>query len=92
MAKSLVQTRHVIQDKAESLQTGRFDAVFSDPSRLKNGQRIFHPNACEPNAVALMDIWLTMSKHVLIKLSPLLDATEAERLFPQAYELILVEP
>ena len=84
----LGQTRHVIQDKAESLQTGRFDAVFSDPSRLKNGQRIFHPNACEPNAIALMDIWLTMSKHVLIKLSPLLDATEAERLFPQAYELI----
>ena len=84
----LRQTRRVIQDKAESLQTGRFDAVFSDPSRLQNGQRVFHPNACEPNAVVLMDVWLTMSEHVLIKLSPLLDATEAERLFPQACELI----
>jgi hypothetical protein len=84
----LRQTRRVIQDKAESLQTGRFDAVFSDPSRLQNGQRVFHPNACEPNAVALMKAWLTMSDHVLIKLSPLLDATEAERLFPQACELI----
>lgn len=84
----LRQTRRVIQDKAESLQSGRFDAVFSDPSRLQNGQRVFHPNACEPNAVVLMDVWLTMSEHVLIKLSPLLDATEAERLFPQACELI----
>lgn len=84
----LHQTRHVIQGQAESLLPGPFDALYADPSRLKNGKRVFHPNACAPNAVEMMPHWLAMSEQVLVKLSPLLDATEAERLFPQACELI----
>lgn len=50
-----------------------FDYIYIDPSRRVNYSKVFRLEDCEPNIVALQDLFFTKSKYILTKLSPLLD-------------------
>lgn len=59
-----------------------FDLLFVDPDRRPvPGRRSFLLQDCLPDVLALEDSMLAMANKVLIKASPLLDATEVERSF-----------
>ena len=51
----------------------KIDWIFIDPSRRKEGQRVFRLDDCEPNVINLIDLFFNKAEHVLIKTAPLLD-------------------
>jgi hypothetical protein len=51
-----------------------YDVIFIDPSRRIGGdKKVFSMNQCEPNVVALQQNFLDQARHLLVKVSPLLD-------------------
>lgn len=83
-ASSLDYDLEVVVATAEQAPPDRADIIYCDPSRLVDGQRTYHPSDCHPNVLKLIPDWRNKSQHILIKLSPMLDRSEAERLFPGA--------
>lgn len=52
--------------------------IFLDPARRdSHGSKVFRLEDCTPNVVELLPTLLAHSKHLLIKLSPMLDLTQA---------------
>ena len=52
--------------------------IFLDPARRdSHGSKVFHIEDCTPNVVELLPTLLAHSKRLLIKLSPMLDLTQA---------------
>lgn len=63
---------HYLQDMAAC------DVIYIDPARRdKNGSKVFRLEDCEPNVVALLPTLTEKSKLLIIKLSPMLDITQA---------------
>lgn len=57
---------------------GQYDLIFLDPARRdSHGSKVFRLEDCTPNVVELLPTLLTHSKRLLIKLSPMLDLTQA---------------
>ena len=57
---------------------GQYDLIFLDPARRdSHGGKVFRLEDCTPNVVELLPSLLTHSKRVLLKLSPMLDLTQA---------------
>ena len=57
---------------------GEYDLVFIDPARRdSHGGKVFRLEDCTPNVVDLLPTILAHGKRILIKLSPMLDLTQA---------------
>ena len=63
----------------EFLQTaGEYDLIFLDPARRdSHGGKVFRLEDCTPNVVQLLPTLLSHGKRLMIKLSPMLDLTQA---------------
>ena len=56
----------------------QYDLIFLDPARRdSHGGKVFRLEDCTPNVVELLPSLLAHSKRVLLKLSPMLDLTQA---------------
>lgn len=68
-----------------------FDWVFIDPSRRSTLQtKVFRLQDCQPDVTGLGQEIFNKTRKVMIKVSPLLDLTEAQRYLPGLYEVHLV--
>ena len=57
---------------------GQYDLIFLDPARRdSHGGKVFRLEDCTPNVVDLLPTLLAHGKRVMIKLSPMLDLTQA---------------
>ena len=57
---------------------GQYDLIFLDPARRdSHGGKVFRLEDCTPNVVELLPTLLGHGKHILLKLSPMLDLTQA---------------
>ena len=55
-----------------------FDLIYLDPARRGNaGQKLISISDCQPDAVALQNDLLRVSRYVMLKLSPMLDISRA---------------
>ncbi len=55
-----------------------YDLIFLDPARRdSHGGKVFRLEDCTPNIVELLPVLLQHSKRLMIKLSPMLDLTQA---------------
>ena len=63
----------------EFLKTaGQYDLIFLDPARRdSHGGKVFRLEDCTPNVVELLPDLLAHGKRLMIKLSPMLDLTQA---------------
>ena len=63
----------------EFLKTaGQYDLIYLDPARRdSHGGKVFRLEDCTPNVVELLPTLLAHSKRILLKLSPMLDLTQA---------------
>lgn len=68
------------------------DIIFIDPARRgEGGRKVFLIEDCQPDVLGLKEEILAMSRHLLIKLSPMADITMAvERLGRQCREVHIV--
>ena len=57
---------------------GQYDLIFIDPARRdSHGGKVFRLEDCTPNVVELLPTLLAHGKRIMIKLSPMLDLTQA---------------
>ena len=57
---------------------GQYDLIFLDPARRdSHGGKVFRLEDCTPNVVELLPTLLEHGKRLMIKLSPMLDLTQA---------------
>ncbi len=63
----------------EFLKTaGEYDLIFLDPARRdSHGGKVFRLEDCTPNVVELLPTLLRHGKQIMLKLSPMLDLTQA---------------
>jgi hypothetical protein len=63
----------------EFLKTaGQYDLIYLDPARRdSHGGKVFRLEDCTPNVVELLPTLLAHGKRILLKLSPMLDLTQA---------------
>lgn len=69
------------EDFLENYSGKPFDLVYVDPARRDHTKRVFLLEDCSPNIVELIPTLQKITKKVIIKLSPLFDMDEAERIF-----------
>ncbi len=72
----------VVNDDAEHFLAAMpvVDLIYLDPARRDGaGNRVFRLDDCTPNVVQLLDLLLTKARQVMIKLSPMLDVSQALR-------------
>lgn len=72
----------VVNDDAEQYLATMpvVDLIYLDPARRDGaGNRVFRLDDCTPNVVQLLDLLLTKGRQVMIKLSPMLDVSQALR-------------
>lgn len=72
----------VVNDDAEHYLATMpvFDLIYLDPARRDGaGNRVFRLDDCTPNVVQLLDLLLAKGRQVMIKLSPMLDVSQALR-------------
>lgn len=67
------------------------DLVFADPARRSEGRKVFLPEDCSPDVLALQDIVLDRGCKMLLKLSPMADISLMLRKFRCVKELHVVE-
>lgn len=67
------------------------DLVFADPARRSEGRKVFMPEDCSPDVLALQDIVLGRGCCFMIKLSPMADISLMLRKFHCVRELHVVE-
>lgn len=57
---------------------GQYDLIFLDPARRdSHGGKVFRLEDCTPNVVELLPTLLSHGKRIMLKLSPMLDLTQA---------------
>lgn len=67
------------------------DLIYLDPARRDGaGNRVFRLDDCTPNVVQLLDLLLTKGRQVMIKLSPMLDVSQALRQLSGVSEVHIV--
>ncbi|MBP5567276.1 MAG: hypothetical protein J6X57_07330 [Bacteroidales bacterium] len=67
------------------------DLVFIDPARRSGGRKVFLPEDCSPDVLALQDIILERGCLLMLKLSPMADISMLLRKFHCVKELHIVE-
>ena len=73
------------------LDAFRPDLVFADPARRSGGRKVFLPEDCSPDILALQDMILDRGCRLLVKLSPMADISLMLRKFHNVKELHIVE-
>ena len=67
------------------------DVIYLDPARRDhNGGKVFRLEDCEPNVIELLPTLTAKSKQLIIKLSPMLDITQALRSLPIPFDVHIV--
>ena len=67
------------------------DVIYLDPARRdQNGGKVFRLEDCEPNVVELLPTLTAKSKQLMVKLSPMLDITQALRSLPMSFDVHIV--
>ncbi len=76
----------------EYLQTMEaVDVIYLDPARRSAaGGKVFRLQDCEPDLTQLYPLLMSKCRILMVKLSPMLDITEALRHFPDATEVHIV--
>ena len=80
MAKGERRKVNVHNTSAETFlaSAGQYDLIFLDPARRdSHGGKVFRLEDCTPNVVELLPTLLQHGKRILLKLSPMLDLTQA---------------
>lgn len=83
----------VVNDDAEHYLATMpvFDLIYLDPARRDGaGNRVFRLDDCTPNVVQLLDLLLAKARQVMIKLSPMLDVSQALRQMRSVSEVHIV--
>lgn len=57
------------------------DLIYIDPSRIKDGKKVYSLEDSSPNIITLLPKLLELTERVIIKLSPLYDVEECFRVF-----------
>lgn len=68
----------------------KFDMVFVDPARRKNGNRAYNLHDCSPDIVAHIHLLRCRTPRVMVKASPMLDITATLKLIPEIAHLYIV--
>ena len=66
------------------------DHIYLDPARRNAGRKVFRLEDCEPNLLQLLPALRTHTRHLLVKLSPLIDLTLLQRQLPGITALHIV--
>ena len=67
-----------LKNHLSSISNHLYDLIFLDPARRdSHGGKVFKLADCTPNVVELLPALLTHGKRIMIKLSPMLDITQA---------------
>ncbi len=87
--------RNIIVHNAQSeefLQTiEKVDVIYLDPARRNaSGGKVFRLHDCEPDLTQLSPTLMSKCRVLMVKLSPMLDITEALRSLPDAREVHIV--
>ena len=80
-------------DSVEYLKntTEHFDTIFIDPARRGDGgKRLFALADCQPNIVELLDCVKAHCNKLIVKASPMLDATQVLRELPETTDLYAI--
>ena len=80
-------------DSVEYLKnsTEHFDTIFIDPARRGDGgKRLFALSDCQPNVVEVLDLIKRHCDKLIIKASPMLDATQMLRELPDTTDLYAI--
>ena len=73
----------VCGDSTELLATlPSADHIYLDPARRNAGRKVFRLEDCEPDLLQLLPQLRTHTRHLLVKLSPLIDLTLLQRQLP----------
>lgn len=71
--------------------TEHFDVIFIDPARRgEGGKRLFALADCQPNVVGFLDIIKQHCDKLIVKASPMLDATQVLRELPLTTDLYAI--
>ena len=71
-------TKNQIVNRQSSNRQSEYDLIFLDPARRdSHGGKVFRLEDCTPNVVELLPTLLAHGKRLMIKLSPMLDLTQA---------------
>lgn len=62
-------------------QGNKFDLIYIDPARRDSTKRVFLLDDCSPNIINLIPRLSEIANRIVIKLSPLFDVKEADRIF-----------
>jgi hypothetical protein len=69
----------------------QFDLIYADPARRGTGnQKLYKLQDCEPNVVDAWDLLQRKSDHILLKVSPMLDLTQAWTELPDIQKITVV--
>jgi hypothetical protein len=69
----------------------QFDLIYADPARRGTGnQKLYKLQDCEPNVVDAWDLLKRKSDHILLKVSPMLDLTQAWTELPDIQKITVV--
>ena len=96
VAHNFRQTRPQVQihntDSLDYLQDMTFsDVIYIDPARRdQHGGKVFRLEDCEPNIVELLPTLTAKSNLLIIKLSPMLDITQALHSLPGTWDVHIV--
>lgn len=67
------------------------DVIYLDPARRdQNGGKVFRLEDCKPNVVELLPTLTAKSKQLIVKLSPMLDITQALRSLTLPFDVHIV--
>ena len=80
-------------DSVEYLKnsTEHFDTIFIDPARRGDGgKRLFALSDCQPNVVELLELIKQHCNKLIVKASPMLDATQVLRELPDTTDLYAI--
>ena len=73
------------------LEAFKPDLVFADPARRSEGRKVFLPEDCAPDMLALQDIILDRGCSLMVKLSPMADISLMLSKFHCVREIHIVE-
>ena len=69
----------------------QFDLIYADPARRGSGnQKLYKLQDCEPNVVDAWTLLRSKSKKILVKVSPMLDLTQAWNELPEVQKITVV--
>ena len=69
----------------------KFDLIYTDPARRGTGnQKLYKLQDCEPDVIGAWDLMKSKSKQILLKVSPMLDISQAWTELPDIQKITVV--